>query len=165
MTDIDTTAIYLRRHGLTLATAESCTAGLIASTLAEVPGAGGLLTCAFVVYSPEAKQRCLGVSEEILRRYNLTSVEVADAMARGAAERCSASLVISNTGVADAGGEGVEPGTQCFAWLLRGPGRELTVYTKTRQFVGGRNAVRRDAADYALRRIPHYHARWNREAT
>ena len=160
MTEIENTAQYLRRHGLMLATAESCTAGLIAAQLAEVPGAGDLLECAFVVYSPTAKQVCLGVSDEVLRRYNLTSIEVATAMAQGAAERCRASIVISNTGVADDGGKGVEPGTQCYAWLIRAHGRPDRIYTETQQFSGGRNAVRRIAAEYALMRILHYHAQW-----
>lgn len=160
MTEIENTANYLRRHGLTLATAESCTAGLIASQLAELPGAGGLLECAFVVYMAEAKHRCLGVPEETLKRYNLTSEEVADAMVRGAAERCSASVLIANTGVADDGGDGVAAGTQCFAWMFRASGRQDAVYIETRQFSGGRNAVRRIAAEYALIRVLHHHARW-----
>lgn len=163
MTEIENTAQYLRRHGLMLATAESCTAGLIAAQLAEVPGVGDSLECAFVVYSPKAKQICLGVSDEVLRRYNLTSVEVATAMVQGAAQRCSASVVIANTGVADDGGNGVEAGTQCYAWLIRAPGRPERIYTETRQFSGGRNAIRRIAAEYALMRILHYHAQWQAE--
>lgn len=160
MTEIENVANYLRRRSLTLATAESCTAGLIASQLAEVPGAGGLLECAFVVYSPAAKRSCLGVSDKILRQYNLTSTEVSCAMAKGAAERCSASVIIANTGVADDGGEGVEAGTQCYAWLLRTPGIPTRIYTETRQFSGSRNEVRQMAAEYALQRIQHYHAQW-----
>lgn len=160
MTDIENVANYMRRHSLTLATAESCTAGLIAAQLAEVPGAGGLLECAFVVYSPDAKRSSLGVSDEILRQYNLTSTEVSCAMAKGAAERCTASVVIANTGVADDGGDGVQPGTQCYAWLLRIAGLPSTIYTETRQFSGSRNEVRQMAAEYALQRIQHYHAQW-----
>ena len=57
MAQVKEVASYMERHGLTLVTAESCTAGLIASRLAELPGAGKLLDCAFVVYTVPAKQR------------------------------------------------------------------------------------------------------------
>lgn len=164
MTEIENVADYLRRHSLILATAESCTAGLIASQLADLPGAGRLLECAFVVYSPTAKRRCLGISDEILRRYNLTSPEVASAMATGAAQRCDASVIIANTGVADDGGDGVPAGTQCYAWIVRAPGYQDGLYTETQRFAGPRNTVREAAAKYALERIAHYHARWRREA-
>ncbi|MVW73198.1 CinA family protein [Bordetella sp. 15P40C-2] len=162
MTEIENVATYMRWHSLMLATAESCTAGLIASQMADLPGAGSLLECAFVVYSPSAKQRCLGISDEILARYNLTSEEVASAMVQGAAQRCGAPVVIANTGVADDGGDGVAAGTQCFAWLLRAPGCKDGLYTETRQFSGDRNTVREAAAQYALERVPHYHALWTR---
>jgi PncC family amidohydrolase len=151
-------ARYLSEHGLTLATAESCTAGLIASMLADVAGAGQLLECAFVVYSPQAKMRCLGLRRETLERYNLTSQEVAREMALGASRRCMASVIVANTGVVDDGGEGVEPGTQCYAWLFRAPDSPRPrIYTETHQFNGGRTAVRRLSATYALLRLVHYH--------
>jgi nicotinamide-nucleotide amidase len=160
MTEIENVANYMRRHSLVLATAESCTAGLIASQMADLRGAGSLLECAFVVYSPSAKQNCLGISDEVLRRYNLTSEEVASAMVRGAAARCKAAVVIANTGVADDAGDGVAAGTQCFAWLMRAPGCQDGLYTETQRFSGERNAVRETAARYALERVPYYHAQW-----
>ncbi len=165
MTETENVVCYMTRHGLTLATAESCTAGLIASRLAEVPGAGALLECAFVVYSPQAKRHCLGVPEEVLAHHNLTSTAVASAMALGAAERAQANVIVANTGVADEGADGVPAGTQCYAWLLRGPaaGAEPALFVETRRFSGGRNAVRRFAADYAILRIVHYHALWQEE--
>ena len=72
-TDLRATVKYLKAHSLVVVTAESCTAGLIASRLAAAPGAGEVLECAFVVYDPKAKHRCLGVPAEILERNNLTS--------------------------------------------------------------------------------------------
>jgi len=63
--DIDQLVGFLQAHDLRIVTAESCTAGLIASTVADVEGAGELLDCAFVTYSPQAKQKCLGVRAEI----------------------------------------------------------------------------------------------------
>jgi PncC family amidohydrolase len=152
-------AEYLGNHGLVLVTAESCTAGLIASHLAVVPGAGRVLESAFVVYDPKSKQRCVDVSAETLDRYNLTSEPVALEMARGALRHSDANLAIANTGVADDADPAVKPGTQCFAWAFR-EGNRTQVFTETKLFDGNRNEIREAAADYALRRIAHYHRRF-----
>jgi nicotinamide-nucleotide amidase len=153
MTDTRDIAQYMKQHKLMLVTAESCTAGLIASRLAEVPGAGKLLECAYVVYSPEAKQRCLGVKRETIDRCNLTSEAVAREMALGAIERSDANVAVSNTGVTDATDPDITPGTQCFAWVFRHGDGGKDVHTETRRFDGDRNQIREAAADYALRRI------------
>jgi PncC family amidohydrolase len=154
MDDSPSIADYMKRHRLMLVTAESCTAGLIASRLAEIPGAGQLLDCADVVYSPEAKQRCLGVRKETIERYNLTSEEVAREMAAGALSRSDANLAISNTGVTDDTDPRIPAGTQCFAWAFRRADGRLDMHSETRRFGGDRNAIREAAADFALRRIP-----------
>jgi nicotinamide-nucleotide amidase len=112
-----------------------------------------------VVYDPKAKQRCLGVSAETLDRYNLTSEPVALEMARGALRHSDANLAIANTGVADDADPAVKPGTQCFAWGFR-EGKRTQVFTETKLFDGNRNEIREAAADYALRRIAHYHRRF-----
>ncbi|WP_439686018.1 Molybdopterin binding motif [Cupriavidus oxalaticus] len=161
-------ARYLRRHGLHVVTAESCTAGLIASRIAEVPGCGDVLYCSIVAYSPSAKEQLLRVPSETIRRYGLTSEEVSLAMALGAMQLTGADLALANTGVADNGGDGDTPaGTQCFAWVFRRAGHAgrdvlatpagVAVFTETRCFPGERNAVREAAADWALARICHYH--------
>jgi nicotinamide-nucleotide amidase len=157
MPDVKEVAEYMKRHGLTLVTAESCTAGLIASRLAEVPGAGQLLDCAFVVYTPGAKQRCLGVSGETIERCNLTSEAVAREMANGAIERGDANVAIANTGVADDTDPDIPAGTQCFAWIFRGADGNLSVHTGTSRFEGDRNSIREQAADFALGRLPALH--------
>jgi len=150
-------ADFMRRHQLLLATAESCTAGLIAATLADLPGAGQLLDCAFVTYSPQAKQRCLDVDPETLRRYGLTSEEVACEMALGALAHSRANMAIANTGVADDRDARIPAGTQCFAWAFKGSrGRAPKIYSETRRFSGDRAAVRQTSAEHALGRIPHY---------
>jgi nicotinamide-nucleotide amidase len=154
MDDMPAIAEYMKRQRLMLVTAESCTAGLIASRLAEVPGAGKLLECAYVVYSPEAKQRSLGVKKETIERYNLTSEEVAREMATGALERSDANLAVANTGVTDDTDPAIPPGTQCFAWAFRRPDGRVEVHSETRRFEGERNDIREAAADFALRRIP-----------
>lgn len=157
-TEIEQLARFMREHDLTLATAESCTGGLIAATLADVPGAGSLLDCAYVTYTVQAKQRELGLSATTLQRHNLTSEAVARAMALGAARRSSARIVISNTGVADDTDPDVEPGTQCYAWVIKAGAADATpaVYTETRVFSGGRNTIRRASATYALLQIPRH---------
>ena len=156
-------ARYMRDHDLTLVTAESCCAGLIAATLAETPGAGKLLDCAYVVYTPEAKQACLGVSSDTLDRFNLTSEEVAREMATGALSRSRANVAISNTGVVDATDPSIAPGTQCFGWAFTPDGQagelggEPIVFTETKRFTGNRIKIRKAASLYALHRISHYH--------
>jgi nicotinamide-nucleotide amidase len=150
--------LYLQDNKLKLVTAESCTAGMIASTLADEPGSASWLDCAFVTYSQEAKMRCLGVSKETIERYNLTSEQVAREMAEGALKATCANVALANTGVAGPGpGDGgIPPGTVCFAWSFEQKGG-ITTFTETRHFDGGRNEVRRAGTDYAINRIWHHH--------
>ena len=150
---------YLEAHHLLLVTAESCTAGLIASRLADVPGAGAVLESAFVVYSPQAKQKHVGVKPATIEAHGLTSEAVALEMARGALARSDANVAIANTGVADmqADDPELEPGTQCFAWGFRtGPLTEQA-FTETRVFHGERNEVREAAAEHALGELVRHH--------
>ncbi|MDB5887122.1 MAG: hypothetical protein JWR74_3293 [Polaromonas sp.] len=149
----------MSENSLVMTTAESCTAGLIAAHLADVPGAGKSLECAFVTYSPEAKQNCLGVQRQTIESYNLTSEEVAREMAQGALRNSNANLAVSNTGVADDTDPEVEPGTQCFAWFFaQQGGRHERLFSETRKFSGDRNSIRDQAALYALLQIPVKHA-------
>lgn len=148
---------YMQENGLKLVTAESCTAGLIASILAETPGSASWLECAFVTYSPQAKMSLLGVHGETIERYNLTSEEVAREMAEGALRLSRANMAIADTGLAGPGGDGEIPvGTVCFAWSFQHGERAVT-FTETRHFGGDRNAVRQAGAEYAISRIWHYH--------
>lgn len=148
-------ASFMKRQALVLTTAESCTAGLIAAHLADVPGAGALLEYAFVAYSPQAKQCCLGVSAGTIERCNLTSEAVAGEMARGALCRSQATLAIANTGVTDDTDPDIPAGTQCFAWLFAGGAGEAgKLLTETRRFHGDRKAIREQAAAHALLQIP-----------
>jgi len=150
----------MRGESLTLVTAESCTAGLIAATLADVEGAGHLLDCAFVAYSPEAKQRWLAVKPETIERFNLTSEQVAREMALGALGNSRANLAISNTGVTDDTDRDIPAGTQCFAWAFRRQSSpHIVLFSETRRFCGRRNEIREASAHYALLRVPYYSAK------
>ena len=149
-------ARVMREKSLTLVTAESCTAGLIASRLADLPGAGKLLECAFVTYSSQSKQRCLDVSPVTIAQHNLTSEAVAIEMALGALNRSSANLAVANTGVVDDTDPRIPAGTQCFAWAVRqgDGGADVQVYSETCRFRGDRHEIRAAAAEQALQRIP-----------
>jgi PncC family amidohydrolase len=160
MQPAEAAAHFMQRHALRLATAESCTAGLIASHIADIPGCGGTLKCAIVAYSPDAKEQILGVGADLIARYGLTSEAVSLAMARGVMRISQASVAVANTGVTDDGApDGTPPGTQCFAWLIRLPGAAARIceYTETRRFQGDRTQIREAAALWALERIAHYH--------
>jgi PncC family amidohydrolase len=99
--------VCLGRH-LTIALAESCTGGLIAATLTEIPGSSGYFAGAVVSYSDGAKAELLGVPEPTLAAHGAVSAQVARAMAAGARERFGASLAASVTGIAGPDGGSVE---------------------------------------------------------
>lgn len=99
-----------KRKKLTIATAESCTGGLIAGTLTEVPGVSGMLDRGFVTYSNQAKQEMLGVPEDTLKQYGAVSRETTEAMAKGALGYAPVDLAIAVTGIAGpTGDEGGKP--------------------------------------------------------
>jgi len=129
---------------------------LISSLVADVPGSGKVLDCAFVTYSPQAKQRCLGVSADTIERFGLTSEEVAREMALGALQRSDADIVLANTGLAEA--EGEMDGVQCIACAIRLE-QHQGIVSETVKFSGGRNQVREQAARYALMQLPYYYER------
>ena len=93
---------------LTVATAESCTGGLVAAALTEIPGSSVFVDRGFVTYTNEAKQEMLGVPHDTLERFGAVSSETAEAMARGALAHSKASVSVSITGIA--GPTGATPG-------------------------------------------------------
>jgi nicotinamide-nucleotide amidase len=100
----------LRARKATLVTAESCTGGLLAALVTEIPGSSHAFERGFVTYSNEAKTDLLGVGRETLARHGAVSEETARAMAAGALEKSSASLAVSVTGIAGpAGGTAEKP--------------------------------------------------------
>lgn len=156
MDSVEQIVNFLNKYKLRLSTAESCTAGLIASLVADIPGSGQVLDCGFIVYSPEAKQQCLGVSTETIERFGLTSEEVAQEMALGALTRSGADIALANTGLAEADDE--MDGVQCIACAIR-LDQHQGIVSETVQFSGDRNEVRRAAASYALLQLPYYYER------
>lgn len=136
----------LRQRGWRLATAESCTGGLIAAALTSVAGSSDVVERGFVTYSNEAKTGMLGVPASIIEEHGAVSGEVASAMALGALRHSSADIAVSVTGIAGPGGG--TPGKPVgLVWLgcsLRGS----DVATVSRIFPGDRAAVR--AASVAL---------------
>ena len=93
-----------RRKKLKVATAESCTGGLVAATLTEIAGSSDVVERGFVTYSNESKQAMLGVPAATLAQFGEVSRETAEAMARGALANSLAGLAVSVTGIAGPGG-------------------------------------------------------------
>lgn len=104
-TDLKTKVVrYLLEHRLTVATAESCTAGLIAAAIGDVAGVSDIFCEGFVTYSNDAKEKNLGVSKTILKAYGAVSEQTARAMAEGVCKKTNARIGISATGIAGPGG-------------------------------------------------------------
>ena len=108
--------------GRKVALAESCTGGLVAAAITEIPGSSAVLDRAFVTYSNEAKEETLGVAGDIIDAFGAVSVACVFAMARGALERSQADVAVAISGVAGpAGGDENKPvGTVVFARAVRG---------------------------------------------
>lgn len=97
-----------RRRGLTVATAESCTGGLVSGALTEIPGSSDVVDRGFVTYSNAAKESMLGVPAAVLERHGAVSRETAEAMAAGALAMSGADLAVATTGIAGPGGGSAE---------------------------------------------------------
>ena len=141
---------YLTENKLTITTAESCTGGMISSTLVNVPGASWVLNEAYVTYANEAKEKLVGVSHETLEKFGAVSKETAYEMAEGAAKAANADCAIAVTGIAgpDGGTDEKPVGTVYAGFFVKG-----TVYVERYNFTGSRYDVRRQTADKAVSRL------------
>lgn len=137
-----------RARGLTIATAESCTGGMIAAALTAVPGSSDVVDRGFVTYSNQAKADMLGVAPALIEQFGAVSAETAAAMARGALAHAPVDLAVSVTGIAGPGGGSPDkPVGLVFFGIGR---RDGDLRTERQFFAGDRAAIRRAAARHAL---------------
>ncbi|MEI2417028.1 CinA family protein [Orrella sp. JC864] len=153
--EVLTLADVLQARLWKIAVAESCTGGLLAASLTELPGSSAWFERGFVTYSNEAKIEQLGVAPQILAEHGAVSEQVARQMATGVlAAAQQANVAVSITGIAGPGGAvpGKPVGTVCFGFAQRGPDG-LLVCASTRHFDGDRAAVRAASVQYVLRTL------------
>jgi nicotinamide-nucleotide amidase len=147
----DQVALLLAERGWRIATAESCTGGLLAARLTDRPGSSAYVTGGLVVYADEAKVAAAGVDPALIERHGAVSTEVADALADGARARLGADVGVGITGVAgpDGGSEDKPVGLVCFS--VAGPdGARLTRRT---QLPGARADVRDRSTTVAMHMV------------
>ncbi|WP_369823476.1 CinA family protein [Limnohabitans sp. 15K] len=148
----------LKQRRWMLATAESCTGGLIASRCTDLAGSSTWFDRGFVTYSNVSKHQMLGVPEAMLAQHGAVSEPVAKAMALGAVYRSTAAISVAVTGVAGpSGGSPEKPvGTVWLAWCING-----CVHTELMHFSGNRDQIREATTSHAidglLKRIPPSH--------
>ena len=141
-----------RSIGRTVATAESCTGGLVSGALTEIAGSSDVVERGFVTYSNEAKTQMLGVAVELIETFGAVSIAVAWAMAQGALRHSNADVAVAITGVAGPGGGSPEKpvGTVVFARAVRGEDPK-TIIADIKQFGDlGRSEIRIQAVRCAL---------------
>lgn len=148
--DVHSLGEALRARHAWLATAESCTGGLIAAACTSVAGSSEWFDRGFVTYSNAAKIETLGVDAALIERHGAVSQPVARAMAHGALARSHATIALAVTGVAGPGGAtpGKPVGTVWLAWALQGDGGDERL-----QLPGDRADVRAATVEAALRRV------------
>jgi nicotinamide-nucleotide amidase len=142
------TLARLESAGLRLATAESCTGGLIAGCLTAIPGSSAVVERGFVTYSNEAKTDMLGVPADLIGRVGAVSAEVAEAMATGALDHSRADIAVSVTGIAGPdGGTPTKPVGLVYLGVARRGG---SVRHERHIFSGDRDGIRQAAVVRAL---------------
>ena len=132
-----------------IASAESCTAGMLSSAITDIPGSSSIFECGFVTYSNSSKRKLLSVNKNTLDCFGAVSEEVAGEMAIGALNNSKANLAISITGIAGPGGSNIKPeGMVCFSIAIKN-GIKLT---ETKNWGAlGRDKVRQTATLHGLR--------------
>ena len=145
---------WLQARGWKLATAESCTGGMIAAAVTEIAGSSEWFERGLVTYSNEAKQELLGVRASTLAEHGAVSEETVREMAFGLLVRCTAHISIAVSGIAGpGGGSAAKPvGTVCLAWATK-ENTLSEVRTVTMHFGGDRAAVRLAASLFALQNL------------
>ena len=143
-------ADILQKRGWLMATAESCTGGMIAAACTDLAGSSNWFERGFVTYSNAAKTELLGVDPVLIDTHGAVSEPVARAMAQGALDRSHAQAAVAVTGVAGPGGGSADKpvGTVWFGWAT-----PAGVTSEVRHFGGDRAAVRQATAAHALARL------------
>ena len=140
-------------RGLGVATAESCTGGLVAKLITDVPGSSGYFRAGIVSYSNEAKARLLGVPEELLAAHGAVSAQVARSMAVGALERTGADLAVAVTGVAGpSGATDAKPVGLTYVAVADSGGVDVRRFNWPGDRAGNREAGARAAIELMLER-------------
>ncbi len=142
----------LRRAGLRLAAAESCTGGLISKLITDVPGASDVFWGGIVSYSNDVKMSVLGVPRETLAEYGAVSRQTALLMADGALTACGADIAVSTTGIAGPGG-GTKEKPVGTVWVAISCEKRREAHLLTHTEDAGRDAIRLMTAAYVLRLI------------
>lgn len=139
--------IALKKQGLILALAESCTGGMLAQAITSIAGSSAWFDRGFVTYSNQAKIDMLGVNNQTLMQFGAVSEQTAQEMARGALKLSLAQISASVTGIAGPDGGTLEKpiGTVCFGFGLKN-----SVKSTTQHFAGNRECIRQQASIYAL---------------
>lgn len=143
-------AYILQKNGWLMATAESCTGGMIAAACTDLAGSSNWFERGFVTYSNEAKTELLGVDAALIGRHGAVSEEVARAMVQGAIAHSPAQAAVAVTGVAGpAGGSAAKPvGTVWFGWAT-----PAGIVSEMQRFDGDRAEVRQATVRHALQRL------------
>jgi nicotinamide-nucleotide amidase len=129
----------LTERGESMATAESCTGGLIASSIVAEPGSSDILAGGIVAYRNEIKENLLGVPHDVLERFGAVSEQTVEAMAEGALRKFGCQWAVSTSGIA--GPTGAEPGKPVgFVWMCVANNREKVAFSEI--FEGNRNEIR-----------------------
>ncbi len=141
----------LKQRGIMLATAESCTGGMIAKTITDMPGSSAVFERGFVTYSNEAKAELLAVPYEMINEYGAVSPQVAQAMAEGALEHSNAKVAVSCTGVAGPdGGSAEKPVGLVYIGVASVSG---VAESFEHHFSGDRDAVRKQTVEAAFQHV------------
>ena len=151
LTEAESLLAACRSKGIMLATAESCTGGLIAAALTAIAGSSDVVDRGFVTYSNEAKNQMIGVPMPLIEAHGAVSEEVAAAMADGALVRSRAAMAVSVTGIAGPnGGSADKPvGLVCFGLARTG----MPAITDRQVFPGDRTAIRAATVAHAFKLI------------
>ncbi|MBI5468894.1 MAG: nicotinamide-nucleotide amidohydrolase family protein [Deltaproteobacteria bacterium] len=140
----------LKKRGLTIAAAESCTGGLLSSMITDVPGSSGYFTGSVVAYDNEVKKKSLGVKSATLREYGAVSVAAADEMASGVRKKLKSDIGVAVTGIVGPGGGSV---AKPVGTVFIGVSVKDSVFVKKFLFKGERKKIKKLSSTAALEMV------------